>query len=87
MRNRPDHLFRRLVLALALGGICSPLDAVRAALLAERLHNDARRNPPNRSAEYRRRAEEARTKTEAMTNEKEPDPMLQVADTWERMAK
>lgn len=44
------------------------------------------RNPPNRSGEYRKRAEEARTKAAAMTDLAERQAMLQTAETWERMA-
>jgi hypothetical protein len=44
------------------------------------------RNPPNRSAEYRKRAEEARARADSTTDEKECAALLQAADTWERMA-
>jgi hypothetical protein len=44
------------------------------------------RNPPNRSAEYRKRAEEARARADSTTDEKERAALLQAADTWERMA-
>ena len=41
---------------------------------------------PNRAEEYRHRAEEARTQAEGMKDKSARDAMLQVADTWERMA-
>jgi hypothetical protein len=44
------------------------------------------RNPPNRSAEYRKRAEEARTRAEITQDKGSRDALLQAADTWERMA-
>jgi len=44
------------------------------------------RNPPNRSNEYRKRAEETRTKAELTTEEGERKTLLQMAETWERMA-
>lgn len=44
------------------------------------------RNPPSRSAEYRKRAEEARTKAEVTPDKGARDALLQDADTWERMA-
>lgn len=44
------------------------------------------RHPPNRSAEYRRRAEEAREKAGSATDETARRKLLETADTWERMA-
>ena len=44
------------------------------------------RDPPNRSAQYRARADEARTQADAATDEESPKRLLQDADTWERMA-
>jgi len=44
------------------------------------------RNPPNRSAEYRKRAEESRAKADSTTDDKERATLLQTADTWKRMA-
>jgi hypothetical protein len=40
----------------------------------------------NRSAEYRRRAEEARMKASSMASGIARSAMLQAAETWERMA-
>ncbi len=45
------------------------------------------RNPPNRSAEYRRRAEEARTRAETVADKGAREGLLQMAETWERMAR
>lgn len=44
------------------------------------------RNPPNRSVDYRQRAEEARKKADSTTDEEARKALLQMADTWERMA-
>jgi len=44
------------------------------------------RHPPNRSVEYRRRAEEARAKAETATDDTVRKWALRDADTWERMA-
>jgi hypothetical protein len=44
------------------------------------------RNPPNRSAEYRTRAEEARAKAGVTDDKGASDALLQEADTWDRMA-
>lgn len=41
---------------------------------------------PNRSAEYRARAVEARAKADASVDKALRDTLLQEADTWERMA-
>jgi hypothetical protein len=43
-------------------------------------------NSPNRSAEYRARADEARTKADAAPDEESRKTLLETADTWERMA-
>jgi hypothetical protein len=40
----------------------------------------------NRPKQYRQRAEEARTKASAVTNEDRRKELLQIAETWERMA-
>ena len=40
----------------------------------------------NRARQYRQRAEEARTKGDAMTDPDRRRELLQIADTWERMA-
>jgi aminoglycoside phosphotransferase (APT) family kinase protein len=42
---------------------------------------------PNRGDEYRKRAEEVRTKAEAMDDQRARDSLLRDADMWERMAK
>ena len=44
------------------------------------------REPPNRSAEYRRRAEEARMLADTARGQQAQESLRQVADTWERMA-
>lgn len=44
------------------------------------------RNPPNRSVEYRKRAEEARAKAETSTDDINRRMWLKTANTWERMA-
>jgi hypothetical protein len=44
------------------------------------------RKPPNRSAEYRARAAEARVKAEETSDAEARKTLLQIADTWERMA-
>lgn len=44
------------------------------------------RSPPNRSAEYRRRAEDCRRAANATTDDEARKKLLQEADTWERMA-
>jgi hypothetical protein len=44
-------------------------------------------NPPNRSQEYRKQAEEARIRAAAAESDSARDALLQVADTWERMAR
>lgn len=41
---------------------------------------------PNRSEEYRKRANEARRKADETTDEKARKVLLEIADTWERMA-
>ena len=41
----------------------------------------------NRRKQYRRRAEEARTKADAMTDPARRRQLHQVAETWERMAR
>jgi hypothetical protein len=43
-------------------------------------------NTPNKSAQYRARAAEARAKAESTAEEAARDMLLQEADTWERMA-
>ena len=40
----------------------------------------------NRPREYRQRAEEARTKADGVTDPARRQDLLQIADTWERMA-
>jgi hypothetical protein len=40
----------------------------------------------NRAREYRNRAEEARTKAEAARSTENRKSLLQVAETWDRMA-
>lgn len=40
----------------------------------------------NRPAQYRKQAEEARVRAEAATDEGQRKSLLQIADTWERMA-
>jgi hypothetical protein len=44
------------------------------------------RHPPNCSAEYRSRAEEARQQAAAAPDEETRKKLLQTADTWDRMA-
>jgi hypothetical protein len=44
------------------------------------------RNPPNRSSEYRKRANEARAKAELADDPGERQTLLQTAETWVRMA-
>jgi len=44
------------------------------------------RNPPNRSQEYRHRAEECRTKAEQTMDPAARQSLLQTAETWDRMA-
>ena len=44
------------------------------------------RSAPNRSEEYRKRADECRQKAEATKDEDARKTLLQTADTWERMA-
>jgi hypothetical protein len=41
----------------------------------------------NRPQHYRQRAEEARVRAEAAPDEFQRKSLLQIADTWERMAK
>ena len=43
-------------------------------------------NSPNRSAEYRRRAEETRAQADETTDDNKRRTLLEMADTWERMA-
>lgn len=43
-------------------------------------------NPPNRSKEYRKRAEDARAKAKGMTEERARGSLLRDAEMWERMA-
>jgi hypothetical protein len=45
------------------------------------------RNPPNRSEEYRQRAEQARAMAEAAEDGSARGALLKVAETWERMAR
>lgn len=45
------------------------------------------RNPPNRSEEYRNRAEECRAQAGKTTDSKIRKTLLHTADTWDRMAK
>ena len=72
---------------LHLGGMRSPLDAVRAAIGAERrVRMPDRFRPPNRSDEYRHLAEEARAKAEAYSTERLRNQLLNDAQMWERMA-
>jgi len=40
----------------------------------------------NRPKQYRQRAEEARTQAEAATDEARRRELLQIAETWDRMA-
>ena len=40
----------------------------------------------NRAVEYRRRAEEIRTKADAIVDENHRKQLLEVAETWDRMA-
>jgi len=40
----------------------------------------------NRPKQYRQRAEEARVRAEAATDEVQRKSLLQIAETWERMA-
>ena len=42
---------------------------------------------PNRADEYRKRAEEARARADTTTDEANRKALLQIADTWERMAR
>jgi hypothetical protein len=42
---------------------------------------------PNRSDEYRRRAEEARAAAATAADDEQRAALLQVAETWERMAR
>ena len=44
------------------------------------------RNPPNRSEEYRKRAQEARARAETTDNGTDRAAFLNDAETWERMA-
>jgi len=44
------------------------------------------RNPPNRSDEYRKRADEARKRAETAFDQQARQSLLQIAETWERMA-
>ena len=44
-------------------------------------------NPPNRAAEYRRRADESRAKAMATSDDATRELLLADADMWERMAK
>ena len=43
-------------------------------------------NPPNRSDEYRKRAEEARAQADSVIDEESRRTLLQTGGTWERMA-
>jgi hypothetical protein len=45
-----------------------------------------RRNPPNQSVAYRKRAEEARAKAGIADDKGASDALLQDSNTWERMA-
>lgn len=45
-----------------------------------------RRNPPNRSGEYRKRADKARSNANETTDDCARNALLKVADTWERLA-
>lgn len=40
----------------------------------------------NRVCQYRQRAEEARTRADLPTNQARREELLQIAETWERMA-
>jgi hypothetical protein len=42
--------------------------------------------PTNRAYEYRKRAEEARSKADGMANRSARESMLQIAAQWEQMA-
>jgi hypothetical protein len=44
------------------------------------------RTPPNRSAEYRKRADKAREKADATKDAETRKSLLLTADTWDRMA-
>jgi hypothetical protein len=45
------------------------------------------RNPPNRSAEYRLRADEVRKQADETADPETRETLLKTAATWERMAK
>ena len=47
----------------------------------------SRFNPTNRSVEYRQRAEQMRAQADDTTDDNQRRTLLEMADTWERMAK